>query len=112
MTDVFEDIIARNNIEEEMFIRITNLIGEMSWGIDLPSPMSVVMQSQDGEPQKLYAVDPENYHIVFAAIYTKLKKNPYYSPLKIMDTKLQAAYNDVIRLEKELVAAQKSVNKG
>ncbi|MDH3981312.1 MAG: hypothetical protein OES84_00250 [Kiritimatiellaceae bacterium] len=69
--------------DNEQFIRITELIGEMSWGIDLPSPMTVYMQAWgDKEPSKILATDPKNYEVVFDAIYQKLKNNPDYSPLR------------------------------
>lgn len=50
--------------EKEAFIKITELIGEMSFGVGVPIDM------------------PEGSYIIFDAIYHNLKNNQEYQPME------------------------------
>jgi hypothetical protein len=66
----------------EKYAAITELIGEMSWGIDVPSPIVLSYVERLGEGIKTIAMTPKSMEPVFEAIYQKLKTAPNYNPLK------------------------------
>jgi len=66
----------------EKYAAITELIGEMSWGIDVPSPIVLSYVERLGEGIKTIAMTPTSMEPVFEAIYQKLKSAPEYNPLK------------------------------
>ena len=98
--------------EQEAFIKITNLIAEMSWGRDLPSPVTVYFQELGAdEPQKVYAVDSKNYEVVFDAIYQMLKKNPAYEPYESLYKREQEYFREIQQLREQLAEAQKEIER-
>jgi len=94
------------------FAKITELIAEMSWGVDLPSPMQVYFIDEDslfdykGHPDQLppiktkgLEVDPKNYEVVFEAIRRKLTGATEYDPYVTLQTKLNKAKDIITRAE-------------
>lgn len=67
--------------------KICRLIGEMSWGIDLPSPMKVYVQDFGQNPKEIHAVDSRNYEPVFEAIYQKIIRSEGYEPTRELERK-------------------------
>jgi len=66
--------------QEDAFVRITELIGEMSWGIGIPSPVVIRYCDISGEIKTKHC-EPKELEPVFEAIYSKLKAVPDYNPL-------------------------------
>ena len=62
------------------FVRITELIGEMSWGIDIPSPIVIAYCDISGDI-KTKSCYPKEMEPVFDAIYNKLKTAKEYAPM-------------------------------
>lgn len=70
------------NTEAERYCAITELIGEMSWGVDLPSPIVLHYVEELGGEVKSKAMTPRSMEPIFSAIYHKLKTAPNYNPLR------------------------------
>lgn len=62
--------------DERALIRVRELIGELSWGIELPT-LFLTMDIVDGKPvekQAVHAISPENAKRIYDVIYEKVKK--------------------------------------
>ncbi len=79
--------------DAKSFARITELISEMVWGIDLPPVMTVEYNDPIlGDPRRL-SVDPKTYKPVFEAIAQKLVSASTYEPfitLKLDNDRLRS----------------------
>lgn len=87
--------------EQEAYVKITEIIGEMAWGIELPSPMQV-SYLEDGKLMHRM-IRPESYEPVFDAIYRRLKMNTEYSPVQIWRDKEEQMNAHIIKLENALI---------
>lgn len=74
----------------DSFVRITELIGEMAWGVELPHVFNIEILKpfpfddgpiSDDLPIEKHALSPISMKPIFEAIYQKLKKDPVYNPL-------------------------------
>jgi len=97
---------TQNTIEDSLsgdylYAQVTELIGELSWGIELPTVVNVgIIDPLTKEVQRI-AVSGTSQKPYFAAIYDKVRANIKYNPLKTERDK-------VYRLEQqnaELLAA-------
>ena len=85
--------------DDKAFARITELVGEMAWGIDLPADMTVLIKTENGDPPQEYDVDPLSYKVVYDAIWQKLKLNEGYNPYVDLQLKLQERINENQKLQ-------------
>jgi len=76
------NVLTEHNeaLQVDNFVRGVELIGEMAWGIDIPSPITIAYAPSPGEEPVMVSVPPESMAPVFTAIYQKLKTSPEYRP--------------------------------
>ena len=79
-----------------LFVTITEMVGEAAWGIDLPAAMEILYcepnfsEDEFKKPiLKRIAVRPESYRPIFEAIYHKMKNNKKYKPYIDLQKRLQ-----------------------
>ena len=75
-----EDMKDMINIEAHT--KVTELVGEMSFGVDIPSPIKMVFQKDIMSEPETISIPPQSMEPVFDAIYQKLKKHPDYIPFQ------------------------------
>jgi len=76
--------MKQHESEIKAYIKITELIGEMSLGEGVPIDM------------------PKDSPMIFDAIYHYLKNNEAYQPYNMLHTRLLESYAKINRLEKEI----------
>ena len=62
--------------EDDFYVQIMETIGELSWGIDIPSPIVLTYMEGVSGDVKQVAVNPVSMEPVFDAIYRRMKSNP------------------------------------
>lgn len=75
--------------DSEEYTRIAELIGEMAWGIELPTIMNFAVIDPFSKEVTKVAVSGNSQKPYFEAIYQKLKKAPLYQPLIIERQKVR-----------------------
>jgi len=106
MSDEYEVMI-------DLYIAITENVGEAAWGADLPSPMAVTFcepinpladpEEEARQPKVVtVSIKPESYKPVFEAIYQKMVKNDKYRPYLNLKDKCEAQAKRIEELDSDL----------
>lgn len=94
--------------KDELYAQLSELIGEMSWGIGLPRVMTVAIKESHDSPVKLIDVSAEHSQPYFEAIYKNMKSNKKYNPLRNAMQKveqLQSANAELVEALEAIVRA-------
>lgn len=93
-----------------LYAQVTELIGELSWGIGLPTVMNVgIIDPLTKEVQRI-AVSGTSQKPYFAAIYDKVRANIKYNPLKTERDKVYRLEQQNAELLSALIEANEEIN--